>query len=459
MPDEEHELTIRIETNAGDAAKDMERLDEAQQNVRQSGEKLQETERRGSSAEARKKKQRKREAEAAAKDLVTERKNTEKLNKTQAKVRHGLSASRVSIKSLAHALGGTTLVAGIAAVAAGLGAVKKGLDFIRSGTKNALSYKVTEEATGESTETIQALEHVVSKFGGDRESAVQGLAALKQNMELTAMGRYPFSDVVQELMGDYLRIRPGASFEEYSAQLGEGFRRLSEIEAQLAGREMGLPSSWILAMRNGDFLTQLEEGRKRSYIDKKTVQKSADVNQRLEDTTRAGKSLASQIWVTVGDMLLPRDTTPSGLTTELLQYLNRGPAYLQQKVFFQGVKTVDDLLKKFDRQQKKSGNPVELDPEIKRWQNIIRESKDDPFFGAFNTATPLNGMGQQAAFAAGYRAGLSSITNNNGGNTVTTGDIIINAPSGDAPAIAQEVGAVLDSFANLDRLNATQYYV
>lgn len=506
MPDDEHKLTIRIETNAGDAAKDMERLDEAQQNVRQSGEKLQETERHGSTVDARKARQRAKFMRAYLRDIKAIRQNTEKTNKSIAALN---KSEKVAERGEQRTIKNSGLMLKrILAVAAAIAVLKRAFNSLGEGLNFGKNYLLAGMLTGTDAVRAQMWERLLKPFGGNLGSAAAGLGNIQRNIALANMGEMPFNDMAFRLLGDAIMTRPGMTQKDFLRNIAPRMQSLSRGEALLAGQSVGLPDDMSLMLNKfgAAFESELEKQRQAAMVSQKKAEEAQKNRQKFDDILQGMKDqvleIANAIFrylpdnpkmlqalgkiltgvTIIGGALMgfkmfrwffkpgtpgaptsiPKNVPPSAPPpptpppSAKVPFPNLGPISAGLLITSIGAALAYLLHKGArDAQEEKWSLPEKSAP-FDPTKNLPKGPMLPQKF-VQQTSTPLNGMGQQAAFAAGYQAGLSAITNNNG-NTVTTGDIIINAPSGDAQDIAREVGSVLDSFANLDRLNATQYY-
>lgn len=466
MPDEEHNLTIRIETNAAQAAEEMERLDAAQQNASNSGSKLEETERRGSSAEARRIRLRAKYMRAYIRDIKAIRQNSVKLDKEQRRVGENINAAGFGLKGVAQALGGKNVAMGIMAISAALVAIKKSIDFVGSSAKDAMAYRIGEEATGTDTQTIQALEDIVAKHGGNRDTAIRSIIALQNTMAKIEQGFWPFSKEVETLMGEFLRLRPGASFVEYAGQLGERLQQLTPAQALIAGGGIGLPPEMIMALREGSFAARMQRAREIAPMSPSVPEKAQDVNQRWERSKRDFSAFTDALGVALGDAFLPRKTGIAGVIESLgkivnpVEHIKTNTDALGNFLELMGLGKFKKALPQpssteYYNRYKAPGTPPEERSkalEMLKWENLMRG------FGQFSTNTPLNYMPPSTAFAMGMRAGAGAA----GDKVLNLGGITINTTSDDPQEIAERVAGagriVLDEFARLDRLQAGEYY-
>jgi|GEM_PF-5131463 len=506
MPDEEHKLTIQIETNAARAADDMERLDAAQRNASRSGSKLGETERRGSAAEARRVRLRAKYMRSYLRDIRETRKNTEQATKGLAKLKTSeRDVGRGALKTGASA---TLMLKRLLAVGAALAAVKHGFNLMLDGLEKGKDRDIIRQMTGVGSTRQQMWERAVRPFGGSLKTTATSMGSLERNIALANMGEQPFSDNAYRLLGDAIQTRPGMTSEEFLRNIAPRMQKLTRAEALLAGQSLGLTPDMALFLRamGAEFEKALEKERKAAAVTDDQAKKANELEKKANEVVEGAKNTVMNHAISAASAIVPNDPKKAQqlgavgvyaaegaagiavawLLAKLMPPLIKAGTYKATLAILSMLKTLwpfltnpatwvlgvgaagvgmDLLLQdKIFREQLKNKDPqVKKQLEEERNRRVFNDLYHGKYnswdmTGAFNTDTPLNHMPPSTAFAMGMRAGAGAA----GDKVLNLGGITINTASDDPREIAERVAGagriVLDEFARLDRLQAGEYY-
>lgn len=489
MPEDDNKFVIGVETNAGDAAKELKALDEAQKRAASSGDLVTESIEKSTRAEEenteaieknnaalkektrlnnqinknaaktppkRKKKRKKKSQEAeqeGSSDKSEEKSADEKEKKAKPK-KKGKKPSP-SIMGIAEFLGAPpALLRGLAAVTAGLYALKKVIGIFNEVTAQGQQVRNLGKVSGTNAETVQALALTTRIFGGTNESAAQDLVNLASKIQRVKLGERAFSDAEFMIFGNLLSAAgaPGITPVDFLKALHSRFQTMSAGERLT---QTLVSPSLALALANPDFFQTLEKNRKRVAIDNATAEqlaKNREVwQQRVDKVMRfgikAGSDALDAITLQPGEQSIfssgakrLRDTwnRERFLDEDLLHY---------DDVFYH----LDDM---FDNLQKEKYQDLFKSSPLLRNDPVLKDNFSYNIPAAPNTNTPFNFMSEQTARQIGMSAGNSS-------NILNFGGITINAPSGNAEDIRKGVieagDIVLAALVELDREEAGRF--
>ena len=512
MPDEEqHALTIRIETNAAQAAEDTERLDDAQQNAEKSAQKLIETERHGSTADARRVRLRAKYIRQYLRDIKEIRNNTENTAKSVDKLR---SKEKQSDRDSEHGQQRTikntnVMLKRLLAVAATLALVKRGFQALGTALDFGKNYELAAMMTGTDSVKMQMWERLLRPYGGNLNTAASGLGNVQRNIAMTNMGYRTFDDTAFRLLGDAIMTRPGMTQQDFLRNIAPRMQQLSRAEALIAGKSVGLTDDLALLLneKGADFEAELEKQREAARLAQEETKAAQQNRQKFDDVVQGVRTEATRIanlltsylpdnpkileqvgaialhvgniaaiimglkllkWLGVGAGVAAA-TTKGGTTAATIKAVlpflfnpfTAGTALVALPLVLQGLG------------YKKYRDRMNNDPEFRKHQTrelndekeLIESTKYDSnlftsrYRAPITTDTPLNFAPTQVAWQMGAQAGGARTTTVNGGDTtLNLGGITINAPENTAESIKESVieagQVVLAAFADLDRMNA-----